>query len=199
MKISKTIIPFTLRQQLPVGIWNQSSIFAHAGRVEKIALQFGENLGLSNQALSILSCGCILHDVGKLYLPQTYFEQAKLSPDNYEEIKRHPGLGYITLREIDFNKEALEIVLCHHERYDGTGYPFGLKGEEIPLAARICSLADSFEVMRWGRNYQKYKNHQEALADVAENSGTQFDPELAVQFINLFSRQEEFKILPRFY
>ncbi|MBP2663575.1 MAG: metal dependent phosphohydrolase [Firmicutes bacterium] len=167
---------------------NQSSINTHAVHVEKIALLFGKAIGLRAHALSILSWGCFLHDAGKIYLPQSYFEQAILSPDDYEEIKRHPGLGYIALRNIDFNKDALEIVLYHHERYDGTGYPFGLKGEEIPLAARICALADSFEVMFWGRNYQRYKTYPEIIADISANSGTQFDPELADRFIKFLDR-----------
>jgi putative nucleotidyltransferase with HDIG domain len=166
-------------------IWYQSSIYTHALHVEKIALLLGETIGLGNRALSILSWGCILHDAGKVYLPQSYFEQPILLPGDYEEIKRHPGLGYIALRDIDFNKDALEIVLYHHERYDGTGYPFGLKGEEIPLMARICALADALEVMSWGRNYQRHKNYREIVDDISENSGTQFDPELAEVLIKL--------------
>lgn len=172
-------------QQVPNITWYQSSIFTHAIHVEKIALLLGETIGLRTRALSTLSWGCFLHDSGKIFLPQSYFEQVILSPDDYEEVKRHPGLGYIALKDIDFDKDALEIVLYHHERYDGTGYPFGLKGEEIPLSARICALADAFEVMWWGRNYQKHKNHQEVLVDISANSGTQFDPELAEKFIKL--------------
>ena len=186
MKNRDATISFLLRQSVPTITWNQSFIFSHGLHVERIALQLGEKLGLSTQDLAILSWGCIFHDIGKFALPQTFFKQTILSFNDYKEIKRHPGLGYIALREIDFNSEALEIVLYHHERFDGLGYPFGLKGEEIPLNTRICSLADSFEVMIWGRNYQKNKTYQEALDDIVANSGTQFDPELVVQFINLF-------------
>ncbi len=130
--------------------------------------------------------GGLLHDVGKLGIPESIlFKPSRLTEEEYDIIKKHPQSGHDTLKNCDVFKEhhqILDIVLYHHERFDGSGYPMKLKGEQIPLAARILAIADSFDAMTTPRIYRKERDMEYAVNQISENMGTQFDPEIADVF-----------------
>jgi HD-GYP domain-containing protein (c-di-GMP phosphodiesterase class II) len=138
--------------------------------------------------------GGLLHDVGKLGIPETIlFKPSKLTVEEYNTIKQHPQVGHDTLMQYKvFNEhhQILDIVLYHHERFDGTGYPMKLKGEQIPLVARILSIADSFDAMTTSRVYRKEKDLNYAVKQIYENMGSQFDPEIAIVFLKVIAREK---------
>lgn len=149
----------------------------HTLRVNKIAMAIGEKMGLSNKDKASLNWGTLLHDIGKLGISdQILIKKDPLNPDEIQIIKAHPQIGYDILDDIDYLAEVADIALSHHERYDGKGYPRGLKGEEIPFLARICSVADAFEAMTSDRPYRKAMSLDEAVQELKRNQGTQFDP-----------------------
>ncbi|HBE77872.1 MAG TPA: hypothetical protein DDW65_08815, partial [Firmicutes bacterium] len=122
--------------------------WGHSARVVSYALAIAEKIGLTQQALRQLAWAGILHDIGKIGVPDSILlKKTALDPDEWENVKRHPTIGYEVIREIDFLKFAADIVLCHHEHYDGSGYPKGIKGEYIPLGARIFAIADALDAM----------------------------------------------------
>lgn len=133
-----------------------------------------------------------VHDIGKIATPEGILnKKTKLTKSEYEEIKYHSEAGYKIIQNIVDKDEIAYGVLYHHERYDGFGYPHGLKGENIPLYARILAIADSYDTMIRGRIYQKPISKREALKDIKKNSGTQFDPEIAESFIRLMENENE--------
>jgi len=109
----------------------------------------------------------------------------KLSWEEYEEIKRHSEYGYKLLKDIDILKEELKVILHHHEKWDGSGYPDGLEGEDIPVGARLLNITDSFDVMTTGRKYKPAMNKAETIQELKDCSGTQFDPDMAAEMIKL--------------
>ncbi len=133
-----------------------------------------------------------VHDIGKIAIPDTILKKAsKLSVDEYDQIKYHSEAGYKIIKNIIDNENIAFGILYHHERYDGTGYPHGLKGDEIPLYAKVLAIADSYDTMTRGRRYQKPISKEKALEDIKRNSGTQFDPQLAEMFINLMKENKK--------
>jgi HD-GYP domain-containing protein (c-di-GMP phosphodiesterase class II) len=156
----------------------------HPLRLARLALAVGEELGLSDEELSHLEQAAMLHDMTKLELPKSILEKAgPLTDDEWQKVQRHPELGYQMVRNAPFLQEAGVIVLCHHERYDGGGYPRGLKGEEIPLAARVFALADAYDALTSDRPYRKAASHAAALTEIEGNAGTQFDPRVVEAFL----------------
>jgi HD-GYP domain-containing protein (c-di-GMP phosphodiesterase class II) len=129
--------------------------------------------------LEALTSGALLHDVGKIGIPDRILQKAgRLTEDEYAEIKRHPVLGVSILTPATELASALPVVKHHHERFDGKGYPDGLRGEDIPLIARIVSVADAFDSMIRARPYGYGISRKAALREIEENSGTQFDPRI---------------------
>jgi diguanylate cyclase (GGDEF)-like protein/PAS domain S-box-containing protein len=160
----------------------------HSERVAKYCEAIGKALNLRAREIHILKGAGALHDIGKITVsPQILNKRGKLSSEEFEEVKRHSEIGYQILRSVDEYLPMAEFVLCHHERWDGKGYPRGLKGEEIPLGARIISVADAFEAMTAKRSYQKTKTKEEALAELKKCAGTQFDPEVVDLFIKIMT------------
>ncbi len=156
----------------------------HSLRLARLALAVGQELGFSDEELSHLEQAAMLHDMTKLELPKAILEKAgPLTDDEWQKIQRHPELGYEMVRNAPFLQEAGEIILCHHERYDGGGYPRGLKGEEIPLAARIFALADAYDAMTSDRPYRKAVSHAAAVRELKGGAGTQFDPRVVEAFL----------------
>ena len=120
----------------------------------------------------------------KLELPKAILRKAgPLTDDEWQKIQRHPELGYQMVRSAPFLREAGEIILCHHERYDGGGYPRGLKGGEIPLAARVFAIADAYDAMTSDRPYRKAGSHSAAVSEIKGSAGTQFDPKVVEAFL----------------
>ncbi|UMZ73498.1 HD domain-containing phosphohydrolase [Natranaerofaba carboxydovora] len=159
---------------------------AHAWRMTKLCFKFGEYLGLSNSELDSLSLLATIHDIGKVAIAEDILKKpAKLTQKEWEKIKEHPEIGRrIASSSVDLNHIAEEIA-THHERWDGKGYPYGLKGEEIPLLSRIIAIVDTFDVMTNKRSYKEAVSQEEALNEIKRCAGSQFDPELARKFIEV--------------
>ncbi|WP_206076085.1 HD domain-containing phosphohydrolase [Marinitoga lauensis] len=162
----------------------------HSERVANIATEFAEYLGISHAEIKKVYWSGITHDIGKFFIPQTILNKpGKLNDEEYEIIKQHPIKSYELLASNPYLSEYSKIVKHHHERWDGEGYPDGLKGEKIPYISRIIMLADSFDAMITIRPYKKALSIQDAIEDIKKNSGSQFDPELAEKFIEYLRRK----------
>jgi GGDEF domain-containing protein len=149
----------------------------HLRAVSGLALRIGSEVSLPGEQMEALASGALLHDVGKIGIPDRILQKSgRLTEDEYAEIKRHPVLGVSILTPATELASALPVVKHHHERFDGKGYPDGLRGEDIPLTARIVSVADAFDSMIRGRPYGYGISRKAALREIEENSGTQFDP-----------------------
>lgn len=161
--------------------------FGHSRTVAKYSQVLAKILGIKDSSiLDNIKKGALLHDVGKIAIPDSILKKpASLTEEEWEKIKLHPTLGFGLIKEIKLVKEAGNIILCHHERYDGKGYPTGLKGEEIPLEARIFALADALDAITSHRPYRKERDFQTAKKIINENSGSQFDPKAVEAFCSL--------------
>ena len=151
----------------------------HLRAVSDLALRIGTEISLPGEQMEALASGALLHDVGKIGIPDRILQKSgRLTEDEYADIKRHPVLGVSILTPAKELASALPVVKHHHERFDGTGYPDGLRGEDIPLIARIVSVADAFDSMIRTRPYGYGISRKAALREIEENSGTQFDPRI---------------------
>ena len=149
----------------------------HSARMAELCLQIGGAMGLSEGRLNTLELAAHIHDVGKIGTPDSVLMKSeRLSDEEWADILRHPAMGADFLAGIDELAEVATIVRHHHEHIDGTGYPDGLKGEAIPLLARILSVADALEAMTSDRPYRAAITLESALDELRANSGTQFDP-----------------------
>jgi len=157
----------------------------HSQRLAINAVAIGEKLNLSFQSLRVLETLASLHDIGKVAVPQHILDKpGKLTEEEWLIIKKHPEIGFKIVNEYTQLSDVAQGILCHHERYDGKGYPNGLKGDEIPLLARIITIVDSYDVMTNERSYKKAMPVQDAIEELIRNKGTQFDSELVDVFIN---------------
>ena len=156
----------------------------HSQRVSEICQNIGRAIGFSEINISKLKVVGLLHDIGKIAIEEGILNKpGKLTEQERNEIKRHPDIGYRILSSSNEMLELADCVLAHHERWEGTGYPKGLKGEAIPKVARIIALADSYDAMTSERSYRKAMSEEEALIEIRNNAGTQFDPVIAKIFI----------------
>lgn len=165
----------------------------HCDRVKKYALMIGRKLNLSKEDLYQLSQGSLLHDIGKLSIPESVLTKAgALTDEEYEQIKQHSQFGYDLIKEIPKHDKAKEIVLYHHERIDGKGYPEGLKSNDIPLLARIVCIADAFDAMMSKRIYRKHTHSlEEAMEELKNHRNTQFDGFLVDLFIDCLTKDQQ--------
>ncbi len=164
----------------------------HSERVADLTLAIAAEIGMEKDTdeWRNISWGALLHDVGKIAVPDAILRKpGALTDDEWQAMRGHAAAGYEILLKIDFLKTAREIVLCHHERYDGGGYPRGLAGEEIPLGARIFTIADAFDAMTSDRTYRCAMPAEQALAEVLRNSGTQFDPTAVRAFLSVYQKR----------
>jgi len=159
----------------------------HCVRVAEYSRILGERiLGPRLQELQVLEYGALLHDVGKIAVPDAILRKnGPLDEEEWAVMRQHPQLGYEILHGIAFLTDSLPIVLHHHERFDGDGYPDKLGGEEIPIGARIFSVADAFDAMTADRHYRRALSLDEAMSELRRGSGTQFDPDVIVTLENL--------------
>jgi len=158
----------------------------HSYRVVQYAVMVAKVMGIGEPDLTWIRRGAILHDVGKIGIPDAILKKpGKLDPKEWKVMKRHPEMGYRMLEHIRFLEPALDIVLSHQERFDGSGYPRGLKGEEIPRGARVFAVVDTFDAMTSDRPYRKALSIDDACNEIKEWSGRQFDPAVAEAFLSL--------------
>lgn len=157
----------------------------HTSRVVSYALAIGKKMGFKKSELDDLVLSAQLHDIGKITISEELLlKQGELSEDEYEILKTHSEKGYRIIHACGELINVGKCVLTHHERWDGTGYPLGLKGEEIPLMARIISVVDAYDVMTHDRTYKKAKSKQMAIEELRRCSGSQFDPSIVDLFID---------------
>jgi HD-GYP domain-containing protein (c-di-GMP phosphodiesterase class II) len=152
----------------------------HCQRVMEISCELARALKLSEEEIKDLRYAAILHDIGKIGISANILNKTeKLTDEEFNEIKKHPIIAYNILKDVEFLKNGLNGILQHHERYDGKGYPYGLKGKEICIFARIMCVADAFDAMTSDRPYRKGMDMESALKEIKRCRGTQFDPEIA--------------------
>lgn len=162
-------------------------IYGHVHRVSGASVAIGEVMGLSPLELDSLTTVGILHDVGKLHVnPSLLSKPCSLENEELETMQRHPLFGFAMTADL-FERDIAEAILFHHERFDGAGYPYGHKGTEIPIMARIVAVADAFDAITSTRSYQPALSVEYALSELRSNSGTQFDPEVVEAFLTVES------------
>ena len=158
----------------------------HSYRVALLSLKIATELGLGEQQLRTLSIGAWLHDIGKLAIPDSILlKPGALSEEEWRIMRSHVQIGYDLVKQIPFLAEAAEIVLSHHERCDGTGYPRGLKGAEIPLGAKIFGVADTVDAMTSDRPYRSALSWREAHEEIRHWSGIRYDPRVCDSFLRI--------------
>jgi HD-GYP domain-containing protein (c-di-GMP phosphodiesterase class II) len=168
------------------------NIKEHLRSVSSLSLRIGREISLSEEQMGALANGALLHDVGKIGIPDHILQKTvRLTEEEYTVIKQHPELGVGILTPVEEMESALPVVKHHHERYDGRGYPDGLEGEDIPLIARIVSVADAFDSMIRARPYGYGVSQDAALEEIRENSGTQFDPRIVSVLLEVVYAPEE--------
>ncbi len=163
----------------------------HSGRVTVYTMEMAKEMGViegSNDWLDIERAS-LLHDVGKIGVSDAILNKpGPLTAEEWQQMRRHPAIGYEMLKDVKFLSEAAEIVYAHHERYDGRGYPTGLCGEDIPLGARVFAVADAFDAMTSNRPYRRALSTDSACEEITSNSGSQFDPAVVEAFLKCLPR-----------
>ncbi|HXK44857.1 MAG TPA: HD-GYP domain-containing protein, partial [bacterium] len=159
-------------------------------RVASISEKIAIKMGLPEKKVKILRETALLHDIGKLGIGEHILQKTEpLTEEEWKIIKTHPVVGEEILRPVFFEKDAMEIVKQHHERFDGKGYPDGLDKNDINLLARILSVADAFDAMTSARAYRKPLSIPEAMKELKANSGTQFDPDIVNTFLKILEEE----------
>jgi putative nucleotidyltransferase with HDIG domain len=163
----------------------------HSHRVAEITLRLARAMKVSEQDLVHIYRGALLHDIGKLGIPDNILlKSGPLNEEEREMIRRHPTIAFEMLAPIFYLRPALDIPYSHHEMWDGAGYPRGLKGEEIPLAARIFAVVDVWDALTSDRPYRKAWSEEAALAYIREQSGKHFDPQVVDAFLSLIDHEK---------
>jgi putative nucleotidyltransferase with HDIG domain len=161
--------------------------YGHSKTVARYSHVLAEAAGVRDTgALESIRRGALLHDAGKMAIPDSVLKKpGPLTPKEWEVIRRHPALGYGLVRDLKLVREVGNIILCHHERYDGAGYPKGLKGEAIPLEARVFAVADTLDAVTSHRPYRAPRDFRTARRELVDNAGKQFDPKVVDVFCGL--------------
>lgn len=164
----------------------EKEVGSHSERVMNYTAFLGGKLGMAGKELQDLSKGALLHDIGKIGISDNILlKPGQLDDSEWLEMRKHPQIGYAILSEIDFLKKPAEIILSHHERFDGTGYPNQVKGEQIPIGARIFGIVDTLDAMTSDRPYRKALPFALVGPEIIKFRGTQFDPAIADLFLSI--------------
>ena len=167
----------------------------HVERVTAYAILLAKQMGWQGKRLEELRFGAILHDIGKIHVRETTLRKTgPLDPEEWDEIKQHPKIGASMVKDIPYLLPAIPAIKYHHEQWDGGGYPYGIAGEEIPLMARIVSVADAFDAMTTSRAYQKARSIQLAYEEILKGNKTKYDPIIVAAFIRAWDGGEIQKI-----
>lgn len=166
--------------------------YGHSERVVLYSKLLAEKLGLSREDKTNLIQGSFMHDIGKINISkEILLKKMPLTKEEWEILKSHPEEGIEIIKPVKSLEKIIPIIKHHHERFDGTGYPSNLKGEEIPYLSRVLSVVDSFDAMTSNRPYNKRKTYEEAIVELRNFSGTQFDPSIAEKFIEVIEENKE--------
>jgi putative nucleotidyltransferase with HDIG domain len=202
---AEATLPSTFQKPVSIGgnvIFRQESIKAllrtlsardpytghHSNRVTNIALSFARSLGLSHQELEALTNAGYLHDIGKIGVSDSILlKPGPLTPAERAIIETHPQIGEKIVEPLGFKSQERDLILLHHERWDGQGYPHGLKGNSIPYLCRLLALADVYDALSSDRPYRQAYTPPDALAEIEAQAGHQFDPDLTRKFVQLES------------
>jgi putative nucleotidyltransferase with HDIG domain len=158
----------------------------HSQRVVDYTLAIARALGVEGQDLDAVARGALLHDIGKIGVPDAILRKpGPLTEEEWAQMREHPTIGYRMLKDIPFLAAAAEIVYAHEERYDGRGYPRGLAGEAIPLGARLFAVADTLDAITSDRPYRQARSRQQAVEEILRCKGTQFDPQVVEAFLKV--------------
>lgn len=158
----------------------------HSQRVTKLAVQLATDFGMNHEQLLHIRRGALLHDIGKLGIPDSILHKPdKLTDEEWVIMRKHPEFAQDMLHSVEYLRPALEICYCHHEKWDGSGYPRGLKAKDIPIAARIFAIVDVWDALRSDRPYRPAWNKEQALAYIRDQSGKHFDPEVVELFFKV--------------
>jgi PAS domain S-box-containing protein/putative nucleotidyltransferase with HDIG domain len=164
----------------------------HTLRVERISCQLASHFGITGDELMYLRWGALLHDIGKMGIPDhILLKPGPLTDDEWRVMRTHPVKAFELLNSISFLKPALDIPYYHHEKWDGSGYPLGLKGEQIPLAARIFAIADVWDALCSDRPYRPAWTEEKAIAYVQDQAGSHFDPEVVKTFLEIYKNEPQ--------
>jgi response regulator RpfG family c-di-GMP phosphodiesterase len=159
---------------------------SHSRRVHGYSLALAREHGMPDDALADLAHGVLLHDIGKIGIPDAILlKPGSLTPEEWQIMRTHPEIGKRLIEKIPFLHNAIPVVWCHHEKWDGNGYPRGLKGEAIPLNARIFSVVDAFDAMTFDRPYSKAIAFEAATAEIKRCAGSHFDPQVVESFLRV--------------
>jgi len=164
----------------------------HCERVAKLTSHLARQMDVSEASLVDMERGALLHDVGKIGVPDEVLHKPdELNEGEWEAMRKHPLLAGVMVGKVGFLEGALPILLYHHERFDGNGYPFGLSGDKIPIDARIFAVVDSYDAMTSDRPYRDAMPHEQAITEIIENSGTQFDPDVVDAFLTMMEEKPQ--------
>jgi len=164
----------------------------HVEKTVQFATDIARALNLPTEEIERIKQAAILHDLGKIGISEKILDKnSKLNKEEYDEIKKHPQIGVDIIRPIKFLHNIIPLILYHHERWDGKGYPHGLKGEEIPIGARVVAIADVYQALTSNRPYRKAYSQDEALEIIKKGSGSQFDPMVATKFLQLIKQKKD--------
>lgn len=159
--------------------------YNHSKRVAKLSFHLAKAMDVPDKMIKEIENAASIHDIGKIGIEENILKKnGKLTLDEYTEIKKHPAIGVRIVQSVPFLEDAIPVIHHHHERYDGQGYPQGLRGEEIPLSARIVMVADAVDAMMSARPYRDALTMAKVMSELRDNSGTQFDPEVVGLILN---------------
>lgn len=159
--------------------------FDHSEHVAKLSSIIAEGVGFPKLAKDKLQHAAIMHDIGKIGISEQLLrKESLLTRDEHSEMRKHPEIGAKIVNAVPFLEDTVEVILYHHEKFDGTGYPEGIKGDKIPLAARIVAIADTIDAMMRDRPYRKALSYSQLIDELKKGSGTQFDPEIVTLIID---------------